>query len=159
MPDRSTTACVKPIAAPTCHVAPTRSMLADALGQYLVWKQWKRWLLVAGSHDQDKLYADALRPRPPRARRQDRPGRTFEDTGGRPPHRQRRHPDPASDAGVQQAAPAYDVLGRRDESEVFASYLPIAPGMRDRSRAPRAWCRPVGTRHRTMGAVQMQNRS
>jgi len=25
------------------HVAPTRSMLADALAQYLVWKQWKRW--------------------------------------------------------------------------------------------------------------------
>ena len=43
------------------HVAPTRSMLADALAQYLVWKQWKRWLLVAGSHDTDKLYADALR--------------------------------------------------------------------------------------------------
>ena len=39
------------------HVAPTRSMLADALAQYLVWKQWKRWLLVVGSHDQDKLYA------------------------------------------------------------------------------------------------------
>jgi hypothetical protein len=43
------------------HVAPTRSMLADALAQYLAWKQWKRWLLVVGSHDQDKLYADALR--------------------------------------------------------------------------------------------------
>src|SRR6267142_4487736 len=28
------------------HVAPTRSMLADALAQYLVWKQWKRWLFV-----------------------------------------------------------------------------------------------------------------
>src|SRR5215470_17858270 len=42
------------------HVAPTRSMLADALAQYLVWKQWKRWLLVVGSHDEDKLYADAL---------------------------------------------------------------------------------------------------
>src|SRR3954447_6978562 len=26
------------------HVAPTRSMLADALAQYFVWKQWKRWL-------------------------------------------------------------------------------------------------------------------
>jgi ABC-type branched-subunit amino acid transport system substrate-binding protein len=25
------------------HTAPTRAMLADALGQYLVWKQWKRW--------------------------------------------------------------------------------------------------------------------
>ena len=24
------------------HVAPTRSMLADGLAQYLVWKQWKR---------------------------------------------------------------------------------------------------------------------
>src|SRR4051794_37664594 len=43
------------------HVAPTRSMLADALAQYLVWKQWKRWMLVVGSHDRDKLYAEALR--------------------------------------------------------------------------------------------------
>src|ERR1700681_3356532 len=39
------------------HVAPTRSMLADALAQYLVWKQWKRWLLVLGSHPEDKLDA------------------------------------------------------------------------------------------------------
>ena len=31
------------------HVAPTRSMLADGLAQYLVWKQWKRWLLVRRS--------------------------------------------------------------------------------------------------------------
>jgi hypothetical protein len=37
------------------HVAPTRSMLADGLAQYLVWKQWKRWLLVVDSHDRDKL--------------------------------------------------------------------------------------------------------
>src|SRR6516225_7868980 len=43
------------------HVAPTRSMLADGLAQYLVWKQWRRWLLVFGSHAQDKLYADAIR--------------------------------------------------------------------------------------------------
>jgi ABC transporter substrate binding protein (PQQ-dependent alcohol dehydrogenase system) len=43
------------------HIAPTRSMLADALAQYLVWKQWRKWLLVVGSHGEDKLYADALR--------------------------------------------------------------------------------------------------
>jgi ABC transporter substrate binding protein (PQQ-dependent alcohol dehydrogenase system) len=43
------------------HSAPTRSMLADALAQYLVVKRWRRWLLVVGSHDPDKLYADALR--------------------------------------------------------------------------------------------------
>ena len=42
------------------HVAPTRSMLADGLAQYLVWKKWRRWLLVAGSHANDRLYADAL---------------------------------------------------------------------------------------------------
>src|SRR5262249_9803251 len=43
------------------HTAPTRSMLADALAQYLVWKQWRRWLLIVGSHAEDKLYGDALR--------------------------------------------------------------------------------------------------
>src|SRR5262249_44775849 len=43
------------------HTAPTRSMLADALAQYLVWKQWRRWLLVVGSHVEDKVYGDALR--------------------------------------------------------------------------------------------------
>ena len=32
------------------HVAPTRSMLADGLAQYLAWKQWRRWLLIVGSH-------------------------------------------------------------------------------------------------------------
>src|SRR5262249_34583700 len=37
------------------HTAPTRSMLADGLAQYLVWKKWRKWLLVVGSHDADKL--------------------------------------------------------------------------------------------------------
>ncbi|MGH6852461.1 MAG: ABC transporter substrate-binding protein, partial [Methylocella sp.] len=32
------------------HVAPSYSMLADGLAQYLVWKQWKRWFLIKGSH-------------------------------------------------------------------------------------------------------------
>ena len=64
------------------HVAPTRSMLADALAQYLVWKQWKRWLLVVGSHDQDKLYADALRRAAGRFGAKIVQERIFEDTGG-----------------------------------------------------------------------------
>ena len=64
------------------HVAPTRSMLADALAQYLVWKQWKRWLFVVGSHDQDRLYADALRRAATRFGAKIVQERTFEDTGG-----------------------------------------------------------------------------
>jgi hypothetical protein len=43
------------------HVAPPRSMLADALGQYLVWKKWSRWVLAYGSHSEDWLLADAYR--------------------------------------------------------------------------------------------------
>src|SRR3569623_1882407 len=64
------------------HSAPTRSMLADALGQYLVWKKWKRWLLVVGSHDQDKLYADALRRTAARFGAKIVQETSFEDNGG-----------------------------------------------------------------------------
>src|SRR5580693_7778631 len=64
------------------HVAPTRSMLADALAQYLAWKQWKRWLLVVGSHDKDVLFADALRRAAARFGARIVQERTFEDTGG-----------------------------------------------------------------------------
>ena len=56
-------------------VAPTRSMLADGLAQYLVWKQWRRWFLVVGSHAEDKLYADALRRAGQALRSADRPGK------------------------------------------------------------------------------------
>ena len=128
-------------------------MLADALAQYLVWKQWKRWLLVVGSHDNDKLYADALRRAAARFGAKIVQERTFEDTGGA-----RR-----TDSGVTliqrqmpvftQQAPAYDVLVAADESEVFArlsalSHLGSAAGR----RARRAWCRRAGTRRRTSGA-------
>ena len=64
------------------HVAPTRSMLADGLAQYLVWKQWRRWLLVVGSHDNDKLYADALRRAAGRFGAKVVQERLFEDPGG-----------------------------------------------------------------------------
>lgn len=141
------------------HVAPTRSMLADALGQYLVWKQWKRWLLVAGSHDNDKLYADALRRAAARFGAKIVQERTFEDTGGA-----RR-----TDSGVTliqrqmpvftQSAPAYDILVAADESEVFGSYLPY------RTWDPRPVAGSAGlvaaswdAAQDQWGAVQMQNR-
>lgn len=43
------------------HLPPTRTMLADALGQYLAWKQWRNWFLIVGPQAEDKLYADALK--------------------------------------------------------------------------------------------------
>ncbi|WP_426419584.1 ABC transporter substrate-binding protein [Bradyrhizobium genosp. A] len=141
------------------HAAPTRSMLADALGQYLVWKRWPRWLLVVGSHDEDKLYAAALRRAATRFGAKIVQERTFEDTGGA-----RR-----TDSGVTliqrqmpvftQQAPAYDVLVAADESEVFAAYLPYRtwdprPVAGSAGLVPRSW----DAAQDQWGATQMQNR-
>ncbi len=141
------------------HTAPTRSMLADALGQYLVWKRWSRWLLVTGSHDEDKLYADALRRAATRFGAKIVQERNFEDTGGA-----RR-----TDSGVTliqrqmpvftQQAPAYDVLVAADESEVFAAYLPYRtwdprPVAGSAGLVPRSW----DAAQDQWGATQMQNR-
>lgn len=141
------------------HAAPTRSMLADALGQYLVWKRWPRWLLVVGSHDADRLYADALRRAATRFGAKIVQERTFEDTGGA-----RR-----TDSGVTliqrqmpvftQQAPAYDVLVAADESEVFAAYLPYRtwdprPVAGSAGLVPRSW----DAAQDQWGATQMQNR-
>jgi ABC transporter substrate binding protein (PQQ-dependent alcohol dehydrogenase system) len=141
------------------HVAPTRSMLADGLAQYLVWKQWKRWLLVLGSHPEDKLFADALRRAAARFGAKIVQERVFEDTGGA------RH----TDSGVTliqrqipvftQQAPSYDVLVAADESEVFASYLPYRtwdarPVAGSAGLVPSSW----DAAQDQWGAVQLQNR-
>jgi ABC transporter substrate binding protein (PQQ-dependent alcohol dehydrogenase system) len=141
------------------HVAPTRTMLADALAQYLVWKQWKRWLLVSGSHDNDKLFADALRRAATRFGGKIVQEKTFEDTGGA-----RR-----TDSGVTliqrqmpvftQQAPAYDVLLAADESEVFANYLPYRtwdarPVAGSAGLVPTSW----DAAQDQWGSTQLQNR-
>jgi ABC transporter substrate binding protein (PQQ-dependent alcohol dehydrogenase system) len=141
------------------HVAPTRSMLADALAQYLVWKQWKRWMLVVGSHEEDKLYAEALRRAAARFGAKIVQERVFEDTGGA-----RR-----TDSGVTliqrqmpvftQQAPAYDILVASDESEVFAAYLPYRtwdprPVAGSAGLVPKSW----DAAQDQWGAVQIQNR-
>jgi ABC transporter substrate binding protein (PQQ-dependent alcohol dehydrogenase system) len=141
------------------HTAPTRSMLADALAQYLVWKQWRRWVLVLGSHADDKLFADALRRAAKRFGARIVQEKIFEDTGGA------RRTD---SGGVQvqrqlpvftQGMPAYDVLVAADESEVFASYLPYRtwdarPVAGSAGLVPTSW----DASHEQWGAVQMQDR-
>jgi ABC transporter substrate binding protein (PQQ-dependent alcohol dehydrogenase system) len=141
------------------HAAPTRSMLADGLAQYLVWKQWKRWMLVVGSHDEDRRFAEALRRSATRFGAKIVQERVFEDTGGA-----RR-----TDSGVTliqrqmpvftQQAPVYDVLVAADESEVFASYLPYRtwdprPVAGSAGLIPKSW----DATQDQWGAVQMQNR-
>jgi ABC transporter substrate binding protein (PQQ-dependent alcohol dehydrogenase system) len=141
------------------HVAPTRSMLADGLAQYLIWKKWRKWLLISGSHDNDKLFADALRHAAKRFGAKIVEERVFKDTGGA-----RRTDSGVAEIQKQmpvvtQGAPDHDVLVAADESEVFAGYLPY------RTWDPRPVAGSAGLMPTTWdaafdqwGAVQLQNR-
>ncbi|MGJ0502215.1 MAG: ABC transporter substrate-binding protein [Methylocystis sp.] len=141
------------------HVAPTRSMLADGLAQYLVWKQWRRWLLIKGSHPNDELLAQALRNSAKKFGAKIVEERVYEDTGG----------GRRSDSGsvqtqrqipvLTQNAPAYDVLVAADESEVFGGYLPYRtwdprPVAGAGGLTPTSW----DASHEQWGARQLQNR-
>ncbi|WP_442754016.1 ABC transporter substrate-binding protein [Methylocystis sp. JAN1] len=141
------------------HVAPSRAMLADGLAQYLVWKQWRKWLLIKGSHEKDELLAQAYRRAAKKFGAKIVEERLYEDTGG----------GRRSDSGsvqtqrqmpvLTQNAPAYDALVALDESEVFAGYLPY------RTWDPRPVAGSAGLyptnwdpAHEQWGAQQLQNR-
>jgi len=141
------------------HVAPTRSMLADALTQYLVWKQWRRWFVIKGSHPEDERFAEAIRASAKKFGAKIVDERIYVDTeGGR-----------RSDSGsvqtqrlippLTQGAPAYDVLIAADESEVFGNYLPYRtwdprPVAGSAGLFPTSW----DASHEQWGATQLQNR-
>jgi ABC transporter substrate binding protein (PQQ-dependent alcohol dehydrogenase system) len=141
------------------HTAPTRSMLADGLAEYLVWKQWRRWFLVFGSHPEDALFADAIRRSAKKFGAKIIAERLYQDTGG----------GRRSDSGsvqtqrqvpvLTQNVPAYDVLVAADESDVFAGYLPYRtwdprPVAGSAGLKPTSW----DATHEQWGGAQLQNR-
>ncbi|MBO0765846.1 MAG: ABC transporter substrate-binding protein [Hyphomicrobiaceae bacterium] len=141
------------------HTAPSRSMLADGLAQYLVWKQWRRWLLVRGTGRDDGAFAEALRRAAKRFGGKIVDERTFNiDTGGR-----------RSDGGYEQIqqqipsftqnAPSYDVLLVADEDGQFGEYFPFRtwearPVAGTQGLAPMSWHPAL----ELWGATQFQNR-
>jgi ABC transporter substrate binding protein (PQQ-dependent alcohol dehydrogenase system) len=141
------------------HIAPTRTMLADGLAQYLIWKRWPRWVLLAGSHEEDKLFAEAVRRSATRFGADIVGEKTFEDTGTA-----RR-----TDSGIAQVQrqmpvftqdlPDHDVVLVADESEVFGSYVPFRtwiprPVAGTAGLVPSAW-HPASEQ---WGGTQIQNR-
>ena len=141
------------------HTAPTRAMLADGLAEYLMWKQWRRWFLLVGSHPEDKLLGEAYARAAKKFGAKIVETRTFEDAGG----------GRRSDTGVVQVqrqmpvatqkAPDHDVLIAADESEVFAGYLPYRtwdprPVTGSAGLTPTSW----DPSHELWGAIQLQNR-
>ncbi|HEY8129093.1 MAG TPA: ABC transporter substrate-binding protein [Hyphomicrobium sp.] len=141
------------------HTAPTRTMLADALAQYLVWKRWPNWLMVVGPSPQDQLLADAYR----RAAKkfggkivEERPFKV--DTGNR-----------RADGGfeqIQQQIPQFmqgakdhDVVIVIDEDQVFADYFPYRtwvarPIVGSAGLVPSSWHPAL----ELWGGTQFQNR-
>nr|WP_274630639.1 ABC transporter substrate-binding protein [Mesorhizobium shangrilense] len=141
------------------HTAPTRTMLADGLAQYLIWKQWPRWVLLYGSHDRDKLFAEALRRAATRFGGEIVAEKLFADTGTA-----RR-----TDSGVVQIQrqmpvftqdlPDHDVVLVADESEVFGTFVPFRtwiprPVAGTAGLIPSAW-HPASEQ---WGGTQIQNR-
>jgi ABC transporter substrate binding protein (PQQ-dependent alcohol dehydrogenase system) len=141
------------------HVAPARTMLADGLAQYLIWKQWRRWVLLYGSHERDKLFAAALRRAAPRFGGVIVAEKEFKDTGTA-----RR-----TDTGVVQIQkqmpvftqdlPDHDVVLVADESEVFGTYVPFRtwiprPVAGTAGLIPSSW-HPA---HEQWAGMQIQNR-
>jgi len=141
------------------HTVPSRSMLADGLAQYLIWKQWPRWVLLYGSHEGDRAFADALRRAATRFGGQILAEKEFKDTGTA-----RR-----TDSGVvqiqrqipvfMQDLPDHDVVLVADESEVFGTYVPFRtwiprPVAGTAGLMPSAW-HPASEQ---WGGTQIQNR-
>jgi ABC transporter substrate binding protein (PQQ-dependent alcohol dehydrogenase system) len=140
------------------HTTPSRRMLADALGQYLVWKRWPNWFLVVGPEPGDRLYADAVERAAKRfgARIVERRDWTYDfgnrrtDTG---------HANIQSVIPTATQGPDYDVLVVTDEADNFGEYLdgrtwrprPVAG---THGLVPTVWSRV----HEQWGATQLHSR-
>lgn len=106
------------------HLLPSLAMRADALGQYLAWKRWKRWFLISGTTEADKAYASAVKRAASRfggrivaERAYDYdPGSRRVDTG----HQQIQTQMPMATRNVAD----HDVVFVADEAGSFGDYLP-----------------------------------
>ena len=141
------------------HIAPSRAMMADGLAQYMIWKKWREWFLIHGSHDEDRLKAEAYRRAAKKFGAKIVEERIYEDTGG----------GRMADSGhvqVQKQMPLFtsraddhDVVVAADESEIFAGYLAYRttdprPIVGDAGLIARMW-HPA---HEGWGATQLQRR-
>jgi ABC transporter substrate binding protein (PQQ-dependent alcohol dehydrogenase system) len=106
------------------HVAPSSSMRADALAQYLTWKKWPRWFLIRGTAPSDTDYVAAVERAASRfgGKIVEERKYTFEAS------------NPRTDSGHQQVqtqmpqltqgAPEHDVVWVADTVELFGEYVP-----------------------------------
>jgi len=106
------------------HIAPSWSMRADALAQYLFRKHWREWVLVRGNNPADVGFANAIKRAAARFRGHIVAERVYEVEAGS------RHAS-AGRQLVQQrlpfltaGLPDHDVVFVVDTGETFGDYLP-----------------------------------
>ena len=134
------------------HIAPSYSILSDALTQYLVKKKWKKWFLVTGPKENDRLYAQALKSSAKKFNIKIKEEKTWDFTS-----------DLRRTAGKEvpifTKGSNYDVLVVADEAGEFGEYLAYRtwdprPITGTQGLKPNSWHRT----HEQWGATQMQNR-
>ena len=143
----------------TIHVAPSQAMLTDALAQFLMWKRWPDWFLIAGSHPQDIALAAAYRRVAVKFGADIVETRTYEDTGGGRRTDTGHVQVQAQMPVFTQRAKAHDVVIAADEAGVFALWLPYQtwdarPVAGSAGLVPRSWHPAL----EAWGATQFQNR-
>jgi ABC transporter substrate binding protein (PQQ-dependent alcohol dehydrogenase system) len=140
------------------HVIPDRAMLADALAQYLIWKQWPRWFLLYGKGEGDKLYAEAIRRAAKKFGAKLVEDKEY-DAGSTARRTDTGHAQIQKQMPVLTQGADYDVLVVADESDLFGEYLPYRtwrprPVAGTQGLVPTAWSRV----HEQWGATQLQSR-
>lgn len=141
------------------HLAPSRSMLTDALAQFLAVKRWGDWFLIEGTHPGDALLADAYRGSAKKFGQRIVEERLYEDTGGARRTDSGHVQVQAQMPVFTQEAADHDVVVAADENEVFSSYLPYhtwdpRPVAGSAGLTPTTW-HPA---HEAWGATQVQRR-
>ena len=134
------------------HTLPSRSMLADALGQFLAVRRWNRWLLISGPTEDDQAYAAALKRAAKRFGH-----RIIEEKPWSFDNDQRRSAQ--SEMPVFTQAADYDVVMVADERGDFGEYVPYhtwlpRPVVGTQGLTPTGWHKTV----ETYGAAQLQKR-
>jgi ABC transporter substrate binding protein (PQQ-dependent alcohol dehydrogenase system) len=140
------------------HTLPSRAMLADALLEYLVAKQWRHILLATGPTDGDRAYAAAIKRAITKFNARlvadkpwtYKPGARRSDTG---------HYAISAEVARFTEGYSYDVLVVADEDDEFGDYIAYStydprPVAGTHGLIPTAWARP----HQEWGATQLQDR-
>lgn len=134
------------------HTLPSRAMRADALGQFLLKKGWKKWALVVGPTPEDEAFAAALRAAAVKFG-----ARLVADKRWNFSHDARRTAE--GEVAVFTQGLSYDVLLVADEAGGFGDLFPYntwdpRPVAGTHGLVAAGW-HPA---HEQWGAIQLQNR-